>query len=200
MYDYFRGSLIEAHSGHWIVDVQGLGYKIFVPNRYSVPVYESEVKLFTAFVIRENSQALYGFYTRPERELFELLIGLTGVGPKTGIGIISYFSVQELNRAIYENNIAALTTIPGIGKKTAERLIVELKDKLLAFSNIEVASMPSKDFSQYGLDALHALINLGYNQQSSQLAVKKALEDLSENAELPQIITAALKNVRSKKS
>ncbi len=198
MFAFFRGILVEATPLHCIIDVRGVGYKLFVPASAlgQLPQVGNEVLVHSSFVVREMSQALYGFLTAKDRDFFEILIGVTGVGPKMALGLIGHLSLRELQQAIVAGDCVTLCKIPGVGKKTAERLIVEMRDKLKG-----IASLDSSPFAiqlpkqQVVADAMSALINLGYNQATAQKALKRSMDTLPEDIDLAVLITTALKNV-----
>ena len=135
MYAYIKGTLTQASASCATVEAAGVGYKLFVPaNLFTkLPHLGSEVLLHTSFVVREQSQALYGFIASQERDLFETLMGVTGIGPKLALSLIGHLSLSDLQFAISQGNIAALSKVPGVGKKIAERLVVELRDKVPTF-------------------------------------------------------------------
>ena len=134
MIAFIKGKLAHASPASVIVDAGGIGYKIFIPaNLYNaLPQIGSEVLLQTSFVVRELSQTLYGFLSAHDRDVFEALMGVTGIGPKTALAVIGHLSVHDLQRAIAGHDIMTISKVPGIGKKTAERLIIEMRDKLPA--------------------------------------------------------------------
>lgn len=193
MYEYFHGNLAEKTPQAAIVDVRGVGYKLWIPIHLfgKLPHIGERVLLYASWVVREMSQTLYGFETKEERDLFELLLTLSGIGPKTALGIVGYFSVADLEEAVRMENSKTLSKVPGIGKKTAERLIVDLKGRLKV-----TASCKSPSFSRIE-DALNALLNLGYTQTQAEFAVKKAAEELTDESDLSLLITAALKYQRN---
>ena len=130
MYDYVKGELVALHPESAVVDVRGVGYRLLVPtNLFGNLQVGSHVQLFTSWVVRELSQTLFGFITEQERDLFELLITISGIGPKTGLNLISRLPPDKLNAAIVAYDVSALSSVPGIGKKTAERLLIDLKGK-----------------------------------------------------------------------
>lgn len=198
MYAFIRGILISATPLQAIVDVQGVGYKLFVPANVlsRLPAAGEEVVLHTSFIVRELSQALYGFITVQERDLFDLLMGTTGVGPKMALGIIGHLTPRELHAAIAAGDCIVLCKIPGIGKKTAERLIVEMRDKFKSLAPpdpVEFA-IPFSGNRETVTDAMNALIHLGYTRSVAQKAIERGLESLPESPDLALLITAALKN------
>ncbi len=200
MFAFFRGILLEATPLHCIIDVGGVGYKLFVPASAlgQLPAIGNEVLVYSSFVVREMSQALYGFLTAQDRDFFEILIGVTGVGPKMALGLIGHLSLRELQQAIVAGDYIVLCKIPGVGKKTAERLVVEMRDKLKGIAPPDTSpfaiQLPKQ---QVVADAMSALINLGYNQATAQKALKRSMDSLPEDVDLDLavLITTALKNV-----
>jgi len=198
MFDFLRGILANTSPSHAVVDVGGVGYRLTIPtsNFGKLPDLGEEVTLYTSLIIRENAQTLFGFLTQSERELFEVLITVSGVGPKSGCALIGHLSLPELQDAISNANIPLICKAPGIGKKTAERMIVELRDKLSGIAH-RIPALHAEGptpASNILRDSVSALVNLGYNQMSAASAVQKASNDLGEDAELSDLITAALKN------
>lgn len=200
MFAYIKGTLVSTHSSSVVVDVNGIGYTLFISCRllHELPALGSTVQFHTSFIIRENSQALYGFLSHQERDVFEIFLNISGVGPKLALSLIGHLTFSQLHTAIIYQDLPTLCRVPGVGKKTAERLIVELKDKLSNFSHLQesqASNFPSP--SQFAQDAILALINLGYNQSTAQRAIKQSLHEISENADLPLLITTALKNIKN---
>lgn len=188
-----------------IINAGGLGYLVNIPisTAAKLPANGEKVKLHTHAVYREDSQALYGFATEDERNFFQLLIEkVSGVGPKVGIGMLSKLELPSLISAIGSEDAVLLAKTPGIGKKTAERVIIELKDKLGAFAQISnsnplqgmVAATPAgaqSDISHEN-DAILALLALGYKQTDATKAVGKAIEAIGPNAPTEALLKAAL--------
>ena len=202
MIHFIRGTLINSTPGTAILETAGIGYKVHIPaSTYpKLPQIGEEAVLHTSLVVREISHTLYGFSYAEERDLFEELTTVSGIGPKIALALIGHLSVKEMHAAIGNQDITLISKVPGIGKKTAQRLVIELRDKLHKSSK---ASLPS-DFAiqidsdprgQKITDAMSALINLGYNQNTAQKALKKSLSNLPESIDLPELITDALKNV-----
>jgi holliday junction DNA helicase RuvA len=193
MYEYFNGKLAEKNGQFAVIDIGGIGYKLLIPSSlcHQLPQIGNQVFLYTSWVVREQSQTLYGFALKEERELFELLLTVSGIGPKTALGLVGHFDPLCFQETIRKGSVATLAKAPGIGKKTAEKLIVDLKNRL----NLSIVS--SAQFSSKSQDALNALLRLGYSQSSAELAVQKASEELSEEHDLPTLITAALKYQRN---
>lgn len=173
------GVLLEKNPPQVLVDVSGVGYEVEVPMStfYNLPQTGERVTLHTQFIVREDAQLLYGFATDRERATFRQLLKVNGIGAKSALGILSGLSVEDLAQAITLQEPSLLTRIPGIGKKTAERLLLELKDKL-GFE----ASLPSaggSSASNGGHDTLNALLALGYNEREALAAVKQLPADIS---------------------
>jgi len=165
---HLRGKLAQKDPARVIVDVNGVGYEVFVPlTTFSVlPDTGAEVSIDVHTHVREDLIALYGFSTRRERTIFEKLMTISGIGPKLAVTILSGGSVEDLVTAIKRSDLARLTAIPGVGKKTAERIVLELKDKLQDF-----AEAPAK--SSIEMDVLSALENLGYNRAMAEAALAR---------------------------
>ena len=186
MITFLRGILTESLPDRLTVDVQGIGYEVFVPvSTYDrMPAEGQEVKILTHFLVREDAQMLYGFATDEERDLFRLLLNrVTGVGPKMGLAILTGMVVRDFKRHVVNSDVTALSKISGVGKKTAERIIFELKDKVGVTdawkdASESPAARAAQTPEQAALnDAVLALINLGYKQVEAQKAVKKLLEE-----------------------
>lgn len=198
MYDYFTGILINASPSSLILETGGIGYKIAIPMSTFSKLAQpgQKLKIFISFVIREQSQTLYGFITADERDLFETFLSVAGVGPKTALALVGCLPLAQLQTAIQQQDILTLSKVPGVGKKTAERLIVELKDKLLKVhpcAGLESLAIP--EGRQKIADAMSALTNLGYNQTSAKQALKKTLDENPHELDLATLITAALKHI-----
>ncbi len=170
------GTLCDKNPPDVVVDCHGVGYEVSVPMStfYNLPNLGEKVTLLTHFVVREDAQLLYGFATAPERAAFRELIKITGVGPRMALSLLSGMSVGELAQAITTQEAGRLVKVPGIGKKTAERLLLELKGKLGA--DIGVTPALSGDANQ--LDILQALIALGYSDKEAALALKALPKDV----------------------
>jgi Holliday junction DNA helicase RuvA len=176
-----RGTLAEKQPPHLILDVNGLGYELEVPmtTLYRLPPVGQPLTLHTHLVVREDAQLLYGFYERRERELFRELIRLNGVGPKLALALMSSLEVDELVRCVQAQDTSALVRVPGVGKKTAERLLVELKDRFKAWEAVPAmfelvpgeGAMPRGPVATAETDAVSALVSLGYKPQEASKAV-----------------------------
>lgn len=172
-----QGKLLETNPPHILVDVHGVGYEIDVPMStfYNLPPVGQEVTLLTHFIVREDAQLLYGFLTSEERETFRLLLKVSGIGARTALSILSGMSVADLVNAVALQEAGILTKVPGIGKKTAERLLLELKDKLTG----ALASGTVSTVSSTSTDIINALIGLGYSDREARAVVKKLPADIS---------------------
>jgi Holliday junction DNA helicase RuvA len=168
---HLRGKLIEKAPSRLVVEANGVGYEVFVSlsTFTSMPGEAAEVSLDIHTHVREDIMALYGFSSKPERRVFERLIGVSGIGPRLAMTILSGGSVEGLVGAVRKGDLARLTAIPGVGKKTAERIVVELRDKLADF-----AEGPAK--STVEMDVLSALENLGYPHPIAEAAIRRAAE------------------------
>jgi Holliday junction DNA helicase RuvA len=165
-----EGRLLEKNPPSILVDVNGVGYEVDVPMStfYQLPAISERVVLLTHFTVREDAHQLYGFATAEERSAFRELIRISGIGARTALALLSGLSVAELAQAITLQETAWLTRVPGIGKKTAERLLLELKGKLGADLGTS-AARPANDAS---VDVIHALLALGYNDREAKAAVR----------------------------
>ena len=168
------GTLLEKNPPQVLIDVGGIGYEVDVPMStfYNLPGAGERVSLLTHFVVREDAQVLYGFATAQERAAFRMLIKISGVGPRMALGVLSGLSVGELAQAITLQEAGRLVKIPGIGKKTAERLLLELKGKLGA----DIA-VPAHAATDAQADILQALVALGYSDKEAALALKALPKD-----------------------
>jgi len=185
-----RGTLAEKTPPFILVDVMGIGYEIQLPmtSLYQLPEVGQEVIVYTHFIVREDAQLLFGFATKNERALFREVIKANGVGPKLALTILSGMSAEQFIQAVHDGDITALVKLPGVGKKTAERLVVEMKDRLgnIEFSgSIELnhavesstASIPLDDAQHAKSEATSALVALGYAQAQATKMIKEVFED-----------------------
>lgn len=175
MIGLLRGRLLEKRPNQVILDVGGVGYLVAVPLSTFAALGElhAEVTLLIHTHVREDALALYGFLSQREKHLFELLLGASGVGPSLALKILSGMNVEELIPAIRTGDLARLTKIPGVGRKTAERMVVELKDKLESVA-VEAERPAPTSPAGVGSDVKSALINLGYDERTSESAVTEA--------------------------
>ena len=165
------GKLIERHQPQVLVDVHGVGYEIDVPMStfYQLPANGSEVTLYTHLIVREDAHQLYGFASEQERRVFRQLLKISGVGARTALSVLSGMSVSDLYEAVSAQDSGRLVRVPGIGKKTAERLLLELKDKL----DVIVVSTAATAAAGASSDILNALLALGYNDKEAQWAIRQ---------------------------
>ncbi len=184
-----QGLLAEKNPPQVLLDCGGVGYEVDVPMStfYNLPATGERVTLLTHFVVREDAQILYGFGTAGEREAFRQLIKISGVGPRTALSILSGLSVAEIAQAVTAQDAGRLVKIPGIGKKTAERLLLELKGKL----GPDLGSSAAEAVSENQADIIQALLALGYNERDA----KAALKALPPGVGVAEGIKAALRSL-----
>ncbi len=199
MIGFLRGIIREKQPPQLVLDVNGVGYEIDAPMStfYHLPDVGKEITLFTHFVVREDAHHLYGFYAREERSLFRTLLKVNGVGPRLGLTILSSITPNEFVRCVVNNDTASLVQLPGIGKKTAERLIIEMRDKLSTWQSGASAELVAPKTEQGARnqivqDAISALIALGYKPPEASRAVSK-VDDGALNSE--EIIRRALREM-----
>jgi len=185
MIAHLRGRILEKHPSHVILEAAGVGYEvtISVPSFSGLPAEGAEVSLYIHTHVREDTLALYGFLRREEKQLFERLIGVSGIGPKLAITVLSGIAAEALVTALRGNDLTALTRIPGVGKKTAERMVLELRDKLEGLAAAP-APPPAGRMEE---DVISALVNLGYQRGSAEHAVKRALDKAGNSASFEQV-------------
>jgi Holliday junction DNA helicase RuvA len=187
-----QGTILEKSPQHVVVDVHGLGYEIDIPltTYFELGDTGAAIVLFTHLVVREDAQLLFGFATAAERELFRLLIKVNGVGPKLAVAILSGVDAHSFARCIQNSDVKTLTSLPGVGKKTAERLIIELRDRLPNLP--QAGAVVQRVVDDFMSDAETALIGLGYKPQEAARALAQ-VEDPSASVEM--LIRQALKNL-----
>ncbi len=188
------GILLEKHPPQVLLDVQGIGYEVDVPMStfYDLPEIGVQATLYTHLVIREDVHLLFGFATEPERQTFRQLVKISGVGARTALALLSGLSVSDLHHAVATQDSARLIRVPGIGKKTAERLLLELRDKLdSTIINLDKALLVSPS----GDDILNALLSLGYSDREASWAIKQ----VSANATVSDGIRQALQLLSKEK-
>ena len=196
-----RGTLLEHGEGWCVIEAGGVGYHVHVSTHTlaSLPPSGQEVRLRTRQVVREDALMLFGFAEPDELRLFDLLIGVSGVGPKLALAALSGLKPAALAKAIRDENLGAIVAVPGIGRKTAERLVVELRDKLDFMS---LAAAPARGAREGVLprserydDATAALVTLGWNLSQAQEAVRKAADDAGEGASTADLVKRALARI-----
>ena len=186
-----RGKLIEKSPPLICVDVNGIGYDVQVPmnDLYELPGLGEEVTLYTHFVVREDAQLLYGFLNDAERQTFRTVIKITGIGPRTGLAILSGIRAEQLAIAVEEENLNLLCKIPGIGKKTAERIVLELRGKLAAIVPTSNTTSSAASPATQRQDITNALMALGYSERELQ----KVMKELDPAVDVTEGIRQALK-------
>lgn len=198
MISHLNGILEHINKDHLVVDVGNVGYHVYVPTTVlaNLPKIGDKIKLFTYQVVREDEISLYGFLAKEERNLFSLLLTVNGVGPKASLSILSAFPIDKLVTAITQGNVNLISTVPGIGKKTAQKLVIELKEKVAKAYALKPSEMTVGIPGDEPIisDAISALIALGYSPREARDAILKSGIDLSsQNVE--DIIKQALKSL-----
>lgn len=198
MIGYLKGKLADALPNQALVDVQGVGYEVLIPTStfQALPTVGQDIKLLTHLVVREDAHQLYGFATAPERDLFRLLINsVSGIGPKIALSILSGMNVSHFRSAVASRDVKALSQISGVGKKTAERILVELGDKMGASAGWDAptARNPVSAADQQIHDAVLALMALGYKQPDALTAAREAQAILGAQAQSGDLVRASLK-------
>lgn len=188
MIAFLSGKLLEKEANMVIVDVGGVGYEVVIPlsTFYDLGEPGEDVALRIFTYVREDALQLFGFKTVRERELFLLLISVSGIGPKSAVTALSGMSADEIIGAIRQNNLARLNSIPGVGRKTAERLVIELRDKIAKLSAVSAEEMKAEGIAPQASgddvydDAISALVNLGYHSSAAEKALKQAMQEGTE--------------------
>ena len=200
MYSYIRGPLAEVEFDHIVIDVYGVGYNIYIPTNCMeyLPGIGEECKIHTYLYVREDAMILYGFLTKDDLELFKQLISVSGIGPKGALGILSALSADDLRFAILAGDSKAIAKAPGIGAKTAQRVILELKDKMSLEDAFEKKLdnekvMVASANNQVKNDAVLALTALGYSSSESLKAVSKV--EITADMDVEDVLKQALKNM-----
>ena len=202
MISFIRGLVADTTENSVILEAGGIGYEIFMTGSSIEQASRSEgkVKIHTYFHVREDAMQLYGFATRDDLRVFKLLLGVNGIGPKAGLGILSALSADDLRFAVLADDAAAIAKAPGIGKKTAQKLILELKDKLdledafeQKLANQSVAGIPETEGDNQLQEAVQALVVLGYPNTDALRAVKKV--EGAETMDVETLLKAALKKM-----
>ena len=199
MISYIKGILEDMSPGMVVVDNHGIGYQMMVPMRgESFPKIGQEIKIYTHMHVREDDVSLFGFLSKEEKEAFELLIGVNGLGPKVGLSVLSTLSVYELKMAVISEDVKTISKTPGLGPKGAKKLILELKDKL-SFEELEEDGVgaeifdTSADSSDSVMITIEGLVSLGYSKSEAAIAVNK-VED-AKDLTPEELLKKALKNI-----
>ena len=199
MISYIKGTLEDMSPGMVVVDNQGIGYQMMVPMRgEAFPKIGQEIKIYTHMHVREDDVSLFGFLSKEEKEAFELLIGVNGIGPKVGLSVLSTLSVYELKMAMISEDVKTISKTPGLGPKGAKKLILELKDKL-SFDELEEDGVGAEifdttsDSSDSVMITIEGLVSLGYSKSEAAIAVNK-VEGAADLAP-EELLKKALKNI-----
>ena len=203
MISYIKGILEDMSPGMVVVDNHGIGYQMMVPMRgESFPKIGQEIKIYTHMHVREDDVSLFGFLSKEEKEAFELLIGVNGIGPKVGLSVLSTLSVYELKMAVISEDVKTISKTPGLGPKGAKKLILELKDKL-SFEELEEDGVgaeifdTSADSSDSVMITIEGLVSLGYSKSEAAIAVNK-VED-AKDLTPEELLKKALKKLHDLK-
>lgn len=193
MISRLQGTIIEKQPPQVVLDVHGVGYEVDVSMQtfYQLPALGETVQLYTQLVVREDTHLLFGFADVRERATFRQLVKVSGIGAKTALGILSGLNPDELAAAVAEQNVKVLSSAPGIGKKTAERMILELRDKLTVIWPIQNSIAGQNTSMNHTDDVISTLIALGYSEKESRLAVK----NLADNVDVSEGVKFALKHL-----
>ncbi len=199
MYSYISGTLEELAEDHIVVDNHGVGYEIYTPIRIldELPEPGSQVKIYTYLHVREDAMLLFGFSTRDEISMFKMLLGVSGIGPKAALAILSAYSANEIRFAVVSEDDRLISSVPGIGKKTAQRLIIELKDKVSLEDAVKVSDTSGPAVYEVNSvvkkETMEALVALGYS--SSDAAKVLSGIEISDLDDVETVLRQALKNM-----
>ena len=195
MIAHISGTLAQKVPGEIVVDVNGIGYQVFIPLNvfYRLPEIGARIALQIHTHVREDALQLFGFQDAAEKQIFLLLTAVSGIGPRLALNILSGIASEDLARALKESDQVRLVAIPGVGKKLAERMIVELKDKLMTFGSDSAASKSSYGDSQLMQDAVSALVNLGYRKTEAEDNVRTVLK--RGQSSLEEVLKEALRRM-----
>jgi Holliday junction DNA helicase RuvA len=194
MIAFLRGTLEEWSDDAVVVDVHGVGYDVCVPRKFigSLPPVGQPLSLFTRDYVRENEHVLFGFQTREERRIFDLMLGVNGVGPRLALNLLSVLSPEQFLTAVQEGNAARIAVVPGIGKKTAQRIVLELQGRVGAPQSLLLAG--AQQSGTVG-EAIRALMALGADELNAEAAVLEAQRSLDEGVPLEELIKGALRSL-----
>ncbi len=193
MITHIQGKMVEKNPDHVVVECNGLGYHVNISLQTFANIPDQEnLKLYTYLVIREDAHILFGFYSKTEREIFKMLISVSGVGPSIGMTMLSSMDTEEIQHAIANEDVSKIQSVKGIGLKTAQRVIVDLKDKILKSYEIS-ADLPSSN-NTIKIEALSALEVLGFSRKKIEKVIQVILQN-SPDISLEELIKQALKNL-----
>lgn len=196
MITFLKGILDEKSPTRVVIDVHGVGYETLIPlsSYHQLPAQGHSVRLLTFHYVREDTQALFGFMSREERGMFEIMLGISGIGPKLALDILSGMSPRDIKTAVLEGNTQRLNAISGVGKKTAERLVIELRDKFSQGEALEALSgeAAAAPDAVRARDAFMALISLGYKQTEAHKMIKKITGKIAPETSIEDMVRMAL--------
>jgi len=199
LYAHLRGPLARIDANQVVIDIGGVGYRVSVPisTLSRLPAVGGEAFLYIHTHVREDELALFGFATAEDQRVFELLLGVTGIGPKVALSVLSAMEADHLARAVVDDDTKTLVRIPGVGLKMAQRIVLELKDKLTAYVLERRASSPTTPSTPAGPeeiveDVVDGLVNLGYNRNDARRAAEKAVREIPDKTSMPAALRAAL--------
>lgn len=196
MISYLDGILKQIDKTGIVVDVAGIGYwvKVAGATLAQLPKLESKIKIYTCHIVREDDESLYGFLTQEEKNIFMLLLSVNGIGPKASMSILSAFPIQQLVSAITSANVSLISTVPGIGSKTAQKLVIELKEKIAKAYALKSGELDlnANDNIPNVNDAVSALVSLGYSLREAKEALQKTGLDI-KTADIESLVKSALK-------
>lgn len=192
MYAYIKGILVSKSENNVILENTGIGYRLSIGRMtyYNLPEISNEVLLHTYHYLREDREELYGFYSAQEKELFEILIGLSSIGPSKAINIMSQIAPEQFIEAIRREDVMTIANIKGIGRKTAERMILDLKDKLIGISFVKEYTGLDKDMVD---DTINALLGLGFKENIAHEMLNAVRDDIKNDDKVEDVIKKALK-------
>jgi Holliday junction DNA helicase RuvA len=194
MIAYLKGKLVHKEPTHVVIEVNGIGYQVGISlHTFSEIKDREDIRLFTYLHVREDAHILFGFASESERQMFQLLISVNGVGPSTALVVLSYLAPEELKSAILHENTAALQAVKGIGGKTAQRLILELRDKLKKEITEETPGIPGIMRNTMRHEALTALVTLGINKAQAEKSIDTLLKKSGGVISLEELVKQALK-------
>lgn len=198
MIAHVSGELATVEADHVVIDVGGIGYKVYAPlSVISVmPKPDAKIKLFTYMHVKEDAITLYGFATKVEQNMFELLLTVTGVGPKVALNILSVLAVEHIVEAISRDDFVTLNRVPGVGNKMAQRIALELKEKIASLEWVELARKAAAPAERAILDdVVEGLIGLGYDRQSARRAADQAISAAKDKNDTSEVLRRALRTL-----
>lgn len=195
MIAHLHGELARVEADYVVIDVNGVGYKAYVPLAAiaQLPQIGGEIKLLISTIVKEDSITLYGFTEDAQQCIFELLLTVSGVGPKVALNILSVLQVEQVISAISSDHFHELNRVPGVGTKTAQRIVLELKEKVTSLVWAQAARKPESESTRMLNDAIEGLVALGYNRNDARSAAEEALRTLKDKRDTGSIVRAALK-------